>query len=232
MNRPADRLEGHAHFDTRPRWRLRGPADAGPEPRPLVIALHGMGHDGARLLDQLDGALDDRVLLVPDAPLPYETRDAEGRRGEGRAWYVYTGDQAAFLDSAARAEDYLFGLVDAVAARAPIDASRLALLGYSQGGYLAGIIALRHPERFGAVVVVNARIKHEIATETPGPTPEFLVLHGERDRFIPVETARESARLLAERGLSCRFETNPGGHSLRPEQAARAAAWLAERGFV
>ena len=38
------------------------------------------------------------MVLIPDGPLPFEV-NVKGERREGKAWYIYTGDQEAFLES-------------------------------------------------------------------------------------------------------------------------------------
>lgn len=225
--------EGRGHFQTRPRWRLEGLQDAA-SPRPLLVALHGMGQD----LDIMAGQIAplrsrDGLLLLPDAPLPFERKAEGGERGLGHAWYVYTGDQADFLAWAERAEAYLLGLIDDLIASGVADSERVSLIGYSQGGYLAGILALRNPERFRAAIIVNARVKHEVAGQPSAAAsrPEFLVLHGEHDRFIPLDAARASTDQLAASGTEAQFEAFPSGHRFSEDQAARARDWLDERGL-
>jgi phospholipase/carboxylesterase len=223
--------DGEGSFDTRPRWRAIVPA-AAPDPLPLVLALHGMGQNLELMQEQVAAlAGPDRLLLLAEAPLPFEKRNEEGGREAGHAWYIYTGDQDDFLAWAERAEQYLFRLLEEACRRYRVDRQRIALLGYSQGGYLAGIAALRHPERFGACVIVNARLKHEVAGQPAAAAspPDFLVLHGEKDRFIGIETARASLEQLRARGFRAEFEAFPSGHRFTSEQATRAAAWLAER---
>lgn len=217
--------DGVERFSHDVAWRLHLPA--GPGPWPVVVALHGMGQSAA-LFDKVLAPLrrDRFALLIPDGPLPFEIREADGIR-EGRAWYVYTGDQDAFLRSANVTTSWLLGLVDRLGAEHPVDAGRLALLGYSQGGYLAGMAALRNAGRLAGLVSACSRIKSELLDRVE-ITARFpvLALHGERDRSLAVDRSRASAQALREHGFDVDFREYPSGHRLTEEQLADASAFL------
>lgn len=222
-------LERHlGRFIIEPAWYLDSPPPS-EEPLPLLVCLHGQGQSGLLMREQLGNRLDGpRHLLHPDGPLPVEVHEDGGRR-EGHAWYVYTGDQERFLASARHAEDYLLSLIDELVATRPIDARRVILLGYSQGGYLAGIMALRHPERFAGLVTINSRIKSELyGFRGRDACPPVLAIHGKKDRFIPIGAAQDSLGDLEKHGVEVTFRELPGGHRFRGDAAEIAAAWIAE----
>lgn len=217
--------EGAESFSHDVGWRLHLPDGEGPWP--LVVALHGMGQS-AELLDKVLAPLprDRFALLIPDGPLPYEIREADGIR-EGRAWYIYTGDQDAFLESADATTAWLLGLVGRIAAAHPVDADRLALFGYSQGGYLAGMAAIRNSDRVAALVSACSRIKSELLDRVEvGRRFPVLVVHGERDRSLAVDRSRASAQTLREHGFDVDFREYPSGHRLTEEQIADIADFL------
>lgn len=208
---------------------LLAPADLPPgRPAPLLVALHGMGMTApefAELLDPLVRALPARVL-VPDGVLPYEIRSGERIR-IGRAWYLYTGDEAAFLRSMESSGRHLDALIRDVVREHPADPG-VFLLGYSQGGYFAGYWGIRRAARFAGLVVMGARVKHEslagrlrLARRLP-----VLVVHGRRDRAVPFARAMESRDALAAAGVPVEFVAHEAGHALTPEALAPAAAWL------
>ncbi len=207
--------------------RLIRPERAGPA-RSLAVLLHGMGQDGSLLASKLSDALGgSRHLLIPDGPLPFERSDGE-QRLIGHAWYLYTGDQEAFLASAGRTAAWLEREIDAVVAAEGLEAGRVHLVGYSQGGYLAGIMLLDRPRRYASLVSICSRLKHEVWPDRADPAglPPIAVLHGEKDRFLPIERARESAEALAAMGARIDFRAFPSGHGLSPEQAAATAEIL------
>ncbi len=203
-------------------------APDGSGPSHLVVALHGMGQNAQvmeRRLRPLKTA--HRALLVPEGPLPFEKRVAPGHRQEGRAWYIYTGDQEAFLDSARRTTSWLLDQIDRALEHLGDPGLPVYLLGYSQGGYLASIALFDHPRRFAGLISCCSRMKTEIlGSESPSPVP-VLVIHGEKDPAVPCDAALESAEDLLQRGWPVSIHTHPEGqHAMLPEQWQIVHDWL------
>jgi phospholipase/carboxylesterase len=192
----------------------------------LVVALHGMGMSAASFAKDALPLLPERAsLLLPQAPLPYEVRGMSGLR-QGNAWYVYTGDTGPFLEAMARTEEWLLRQVDFAVQDGGFDAKRVALVGFSQGGYLAGWTGIRHPARFSRVVVAAARIKHEVLeadARRAGPEGQrVLQVHGEDDPSVGVAPARASCEALVAWGLPCEFRVYRGGHAVLRDPACIA----------
>jgi phospholipase/carboxylesterase len=226
--------------------RLPAPAEADGS---ALVALHGMGMSPAAFAPDVLALLPaGTAAVLPQAPLPFELRGAQGRR-QGNAWYVYTGDSEAFLRAMERTERWLLEVVAACVAEHGLDPARVALLGFSQGGYLAGFVGLRHGDRFRRVVVAGARLKHEaflgagaalgdnasraeggapsaVAAARPadwGRGPEVLCMHGDHDPSVPVTAARESPTALPAAGLRVTFRTYPTAHAVLRDPGCRAA---------
>jgi phospholipase/carboxylesterase len=203
-------------------WVLQLPD--GPAPArgfPLLLGLHGWGEDGGRLaarLSALDGA--PYARLFPDAPFPVEVKEAAGSR-IGATWYQYTGDQELFLRALAFAEGYLRDVVEAAARAHPIDASRIVLLGYSQGGYLAGVAAFRDRARYRGLVGVACRIKTEALPTDIAAAPGYpaLLIHGARDEHTALERQREAVDELVRHGVDATLHVHEGGHGFRSDLA-------------
>lgn len=198
---------------------------------PLVVALHGMGMTApefAGLVDTLRKL--PCLLFVPEGVYPYEIRTGQQMR-IGRAWYLYTGDEEAFVRSMDRTGKHLNGLVKRVAKEHPVDADRVFLLGFSQGGYFAGYHAVRHWRLFRGAVVIGARVKHEVLAKElrKAKDLELLLLHGKKDRAVPFALAEKSHAAVKEAGLSVKFRAYDSGHSITKEELADAKRWLRKR---
>jgi phospholipase/carboxylesterase len=212
-------------------WRLDGAAT---DPTaPLVLTLHGQGmsEDIFAILVQKLFALPCRFLL-PRAPWPFEP----GReRRIGWSWYPYDGDQGRFLRDLARTEAMLLGLLQHVETTQGLRPRTRIVLGFSQGGYCAGVLALRHPEFFGGLVVAGARVKSEVlGEEIPAAAARgfrVLLCHGRRDPYVPLGAAASSRDALAAGGVPVELHEFDSGHSLGRAQVATIAAWLT-RHFV
>jgi phospholipase/carboxylesterase len=202
-------------------WSLQAPP--GPAPArgfPLLLSLHGFGEDGGRLAARLPLRGAPYARLFPDAPFPVEVKEAEGSR-VGASWYQYTGDQPAFLRALAFAEGYLRDVVAAAAKVHPIDAGRIVLLGYSQGGYLAGVAALRDRARYRGLVGVACRIKTEALGSELAEARGYpaLLIHGARDAHTAVERQREAHAELLRHGVDATLHVHEGGHGFRSDLA-------------
>jgi dipeptidyl-peptidase-4 len=123
------------------------PSDHVPGARPLPVLLDPYGGPhGQRVINSARAYLTSQwfaeqgfaVLVV----------DGRGMSGRGPAW-----DRLAKNDRAGSADDQVEALHE-IARRFPddLDLSRVAIRGWSFGGYLAALAVLRHPDVFAAAV--------------------------------------------------------------------------------
>jgi predicted esterase len=220
-------IEGATRVTLERRFTLALPA--GPPPAggfPLLVCLHGFGETGSMLAGRLAG-LDAApyARLFPDAPFPVEVREADAVR-IGASWYQYTGDQPRFLEALAFAEAYVEEAVRTAAEGRPVDRSRAALLGYSQGGYLAGMAALGRRDRWRGLVGVACRVKTEALSLEGARGYPVLLIHGERDRHTAADRQREAHEALLRAGVDSTFHVHEGGHGFRSDLAPMIDAFV------
>ncbi len=214
---------------------LHRPADGGDGS--LLVALHGQGMSPKRFARQVLPALPPGwSALIPQGPLPFEIR-RPGSFKQGNAWYVYLGDDEGFVRSMQRTEAWLLDVIDRTVADAGLDPDRVSLLGFSQGGYLAAYVGVRHASRFRRLVVAGGRIKHEVledaARAAAADHPDFRVLdvHGADDPSVALEAVAASVEAIRSCGLTVDLRTYSTGHAVLrdPDCARDVAAWLAAR---
>lgn len=229
--RPSDRapVRGAVPFASESGYVLDVPAGHAP-PRgfPALVSLHGHGDDAGRmraLLAALRGAPYARLFL--DAPHPTVMRDGPRPR-EGRTWYVYTGDQPAFVRALETGTDFVDRALRRVAREHPIDPRRAVLLGYSQGGYLAGFAALRAPRRWRGLVAIACRVKVEALEASLPKARGFpaLLIHGRGDRSVLLEPQLRAAETLRGHGVDVEVAIHPGGHGLSSALVPRIDAFV------
>lgn len=183
----------------------------------LVVALHGQGMTPRSFRREALPAMPERAtVLLPQAPLPFEIRK-EGRFKQGNSWYVYLGDSPEFLTAMERAENWLRYVLEATLARGGLDAERVSLLGFSQGGYLAGFVGLRDPQRYRRLVVAGGRLKHEVLEDAARAAAQIdgydvLCVHGEQDAGVPLAPTRESVEVVRAWGVPVTLRTYPAAH--------------------
>lgn len=199
---------------------------------PFVVCLHGMGQSGEEFLGASVALRHASLARVfPDGIFAYEHRDAEAKvRRRAFAWYVYTGPGPGFTRALAETEAYVTRLVRRLAREYPLDPRRAALLGYSQGAYLAGFVAFRNPDLFpGGVVLASGRLKDEALAGEMAAAPGLPVrlIHGERDRYVPIEFAERGLAALERAGhRAVRLVRTPGGHSFSTDMQRAALEFL------
>jgi phospholipase/carboxylesterase len=180
----------------------------------------------------LAGALPPHVAgAFPDGFHKHEVR-ARGRPIRiGHAWYMYTGDQEAFVQSLLEAEAALWPLVDAAVDALGADPARVYLAGFSQGAYLAHCAAVRAPGRVSGWIAQSGRLKTELlAPLLPGVAGKpVLIQHGRNDANLPERAAEDSAQALSGHGAAVTLRFYEAGHAITPEMVADARAWLSER---
>ena len=195
----------------------------GPAPgagRRGLVTVHGRGAtaESIALLAPAVGAYD-AVVLAP--------------RASGQTWYPYS-----FLSPIAENEPgissgiaVLLALVSELESEG-IPASRIAILGFSQGACLALEFAARHARRYGAIIGFSGGLIGPPGTArdyhgTLDGTPVFLGC-SDVDAHIPAARVRETAAVLGAMGGVVDMRLYPGmAHTVNDEELAAAAALVA-----
>jgi len=182
-------------------------------PRPAVLFLHGSGGN-FKAYTWLWSRLAEREGLIVIAP----------SFGAGH-WDRDAGPAAALraLDDAAR--------------HAPIDPGRVYLAGLSNGGVGVCRLAASHPDRFAGLIFLSPVMAPEIvdgkAFAAAWRGRPVLILTGDADRRVPVDSVRQRAAAMQAAGIDVREVIYPGGDhflffSKRDEILANISAWLNE----
>ena len=202
----------------------------GEGPFPTILTLHGRGANAFDLLGLAPHICGGKFLILcPQGPL--ETPVAPDIMGY--AWYPMSlggpPDVAAILSSRQKLQNFL----DESLQRYPIDAKKLVVLGFSQGGVMAYSLALENPERFAALVVLSSWLPRELEAqlsinESVQSLPT-LVQHGTQDPMIEIARARDSVERLRKLRLPLTYREYEMGHEIRPRSLVDLSAWLEEK---
>ncbi len=204
-------------------------------PTASIIVLHGLGADGNDFVpvsDELDlDAVGPVRFVFPHAPM----RPVTINNGHVmRAWYdilaLGTGvdrreDEAGLRASQAEIE----ALIAREAARG-IPASRIVLMGFSQGCAMTLMTGLRHPERLAGLVALSgylplAGVTAAERSAANAATPIFMA-HGQRDPVIPLPRAIASRDALLALGQPVEWHEYPMEHSVCGPELADLNRWL------
>lgn len=207
---------------------LYEPTGAGPHP--TILTLHGRGANAFDLLGLAPHLCGGKFMMIcPQGPLEMPI----GPDAVGYAWFPMSlggpPDVAAILASQRQVLDF----IDDCFQRYPIDARKLAVLGFSQGGLMAHGVALAHPERFAALVALSSWLPKELVQELAiGEAVRSLptlVQHGTQDPMIEVDRARDSVERLRDFKIPLTYREYDMGHEIRPRSLSDLSAWLEEK---
>ena len=209
----------------------------GDNPSGSVIWLHGLGadgHDFEPIVPELRLPANLPLRFVfPHAPVRPVTINGGVAM---RAWYdILSLDRQGPVDAdgIVASSRILVDLIDAERRRG-IEADRIVVAGFSQGGAIALHAALRYPERLAGLMALSTylplpeRFTDEVL-DAPGcgdtALPIFMA-HGSFDPMLPFHLGKDSATLLEKSGFVVEWHEYPMAHAVCAEEIAHIRRWL------
>jgi phospholipase/carboxylesterase len=205
---------------------VRPPGVASPRP-PLAILLHGLGADEHDLFG-IAPYLDPRLVVV-SARAPREAQPM------GYSWFdIDFTESPPRLDPrhVVESRDAILRFAAEAALAHGADASRIWLVGFSQGASMASAAALARPERFRGIAALSGRIPRPALAAAPPPALADLPIlwqHGRADPVVPVAFGREARDVLAALGARVDYREYPIGHEISEESLGDLSEWLTAR---
>jgi phospholipase/carboxylesterase len=170
-------------------------------PAPLIVALHGAGGIAMQLLDFMAVQAESHGVIV----LAPESR--------GSTWDMIQGGygpDVAFID---RALAKIFQLH-------PIDPSRVALSGFSDGASYGLSLGVINGELFDHIFAFSPGF---MAPTSTADTPQIFVSHGIHDEVLPIDPcSRRIVPALRQAGYDVEYHEFEGGHVVPPDMVERA----------
>lgn len=231
MDEEGELIAGKASFSFEVPYELFGVGDKAQ--KPLVVYLHGFKQNISvfrRLVSPLLSL--NAYHLFVQGPYPIYERDREKKVEDwGRAWYLYDGEQSQFVRSLEQSSELLQDILDSVLKEIP--ASRVAVVGYSMGGYLAGYFGLSRYDYVDDLVVIGSRIKTEVFQHSKGHYAHMnvLALHGRSDRSVKSAPQKQSCKTLSGWGANVTFRELKAGHRLSDIYLSEVKKWLFQLGY-
>lgn len=129
-------------------------------------------------------------------------------------------------------EDSVFASVRRTRTNLHVHSERIFLVGTGEGAAVAYRLALSHPECFAGVVAINGWLPgrfRPLARLRDCRSLQVLVVHGEWNSRVPVQTARRDVAVLRAGGMKVAFQSYPCAHRLTSPMLADVDAWLVNR---
>lgn len=203
------------------------------ETRSAVVFLHGYGANGADLLslaEVLGEHLPDTMFIAPDAPeacagapfgfqwFPIPWIDGSSEEESRQGLWQASQDLDAFLTGLMVDEDLM--------------PEQIALFGFSQGTMMALQVAPRREDAVAAVVAFSGRLlEPELLGDEAQSFPPILLVHGDADEVVPVQSLPQAAEGLQAAGFEEVYAhiMRGTGHGIAQDGLEIALAFLRER---
>lgn len=203
------------------------------ETRSVVVFLHGYGANGADLLglaDVLGEHLPDTLFVAPDAPesiaglpngyqwFPIPWLDGSSEEEAERGLQAASDDLNAFLDALLVDEDLL--------------PEQMVLFGFSQGTMISLHVAPRREDPVAGIVAFSGRLlSSETLADETRVRPPVLLVHGDADDVVPVQSLPAAAEALQEAGWQDVFAHIMKGtaHGIAPDGLSVALAFMRDK---
>jgi phospholipase/carboxylesterase len=201
--------------------------------RSVVVFLHGYGANGADLLglaDPLGEHLPDTLFVAPDAPescagapfgfqwFPIPWIDGSSEEEAARGMQAAADDLNAFLDGILVDEDLL--------------PEQMVLLGFSQGSMMSLHVAPRREDPVAGVIAFSGRLlqPEDLPDATISRMP-ILLVHGDADDVVPVQSLPAAAQALQDAGFKEVFAHIMKGtaHGIAPDGLSVALAFMRDK---
>ncbi len=201
--------------------------------RSAVVFLHGYGANGADLLglaDPLAEHLPDTLFVAPDAPetipgmpfglqwFPIPWIDGSSEEESERGLIAASEDLNAFLDALMVDEDLL--------------PEQVVLFGFSQGTMMSLHVAPRREDEVAGVVAFSGRLlAPELLADEVVSRPPVMLIHGDQDDVVPVQSLPAAAEALQEAGWQDVYAHIMKGtaHGIAPDGLSVALAFMRDK---
>jgi len=171
---------------------------------PVLLLLHGATGSGEHIERKFQGLADEFgfIIVAPDSRGPtWDIREHE-----------FESD-VPFIDRA----------LENVFAHYPVDASHLAIAGFSDGASYALTVGIINGDLFTHVIAFSPGF---IATRYAYGHPPIYIAHGTQDEILDFEnTNKVLVPGLRRNGFNVRFRRFDGPHTVAPDIAREAIQW-------
>jgi polyhydroxybutyrate depolymerase len=163
-------------------------------PMPLLVMLHGAGGDA----EKAEGITGFSSAASSDGfVVAYPNGTAANEEVGELAWNAGACCGLA-RDRGVDDVSFVLAMIAELQAQYPIDASRIYLVGYSNGAMMSYRLACEHAELFAGIAVVSGALNY--APCTPTAPLSVLIVHGTGDLTVPYDGGLTNDRTASRFG--------------------------------
>jgi phospholipase/carboxylesterase len=202
-----------------------GPASGG-KPKQLVILLHGLGSNGQDLISLAPffaKSLPDALFLSPDAPFECDMAPM------GYQWFsLQDRSYEAILKGVQTAAPILNDFIDHQLKTYGLTDKDLTLIGFSQGTMMSLYTGPRRKNEIAGIIGYSGALITEKGQPLSAHNkPPILLIHGEADEVVPIESYHSAKKVLEASGFSVSGHSTEGlSHSIDDKGISSAQGFL------
>lgn len=152
----------------------------------------------------------------------------------GYAWYAINFDanfgKWSDVEQAKKSVGKMVTFIKEAIEAYHLDATKISLLGFSQGTVLSLAIALSYPDMVHNVIGLSGYIDEKTLVESYEKKDhrhlKMYISHGKADPVIPFSWAQRTPAILEKLGIDYTFEEFPTGHGVSQENFYAMNTWL------
>lgn len=205
-------------------WQMKTMERRPTTPKSITLLLHGYNERGLRIFRKLKRHLPaDTHIIAPNAPFPLP-RVKPDRLDFGYAWYFYD----RFTQSYHVDQQLVLTLLTNLLKKTNPDNLPVTIIGFSQGGYLAPLVAFSEPQT-KHVIGIGCEFRTRFFPTQPNFTLDAI--HGTSDPLVSCEHAKTEIDLLKDHGIAVGWHEIPDlKHEISNEVAATISKLLEQYG--
>jgi phospholipase/carboxylesterase len=202
---------------------IRLPQEASPaNPAPVLVMVHGWGGDEASMWLFKQVIPPGVAAVTPRAPLDLDNG--------GYAWFyrdnpLHLTDPESLITAMEKLETFLTRLPQLY----PVDASRLILIGFSQGAAVSNSLVMARPELVTGVALLSG-----MGFQLPELIPQVMSLaglpvfiaHGTRDEVVPLSAAQQACETYKQLGADVTYGEYNVGHKMHVQAIKDLRGWI------
>ncbi len=226
-------ISGKTSFKIEVPYKLIETGDKG-RSKPLILYLHGYGENLKKFEEVCKPFLRfEAYHLFIQGPYPiYDKTRSKTVSKWGRAWYLYDGKKKQFIKSLEISSEFIQEIVDNLVKF--INVSKMCVIGYSMGGYLAGYFALTRWKHVKDLIVVSCRIKTEVVSEVNWQNLKhikIIALHGDNDKIVSFLPQKIEIDKLNKLGVESTFRLLNTDHAFSDIYIDEINDWLEKKNY-
>ena len=176
------------------------PTASNNKPKQVIVLCHGYGGDGkdiSILAINWKRFLPDAIFMCPNAP------EVCSVNPQGFQWFDLSVDkEEIILEKSLEAEQKLNTFIDQLLDDFQLEASNLALVGFSQGCMMCIQTGIKRKEEINSLIGYSGKIINQAhLKKNINSKPKIFLMHGANDTIVPPTNLLEAKDYLSICGL-------------------------------